>query len=190
MLDDFDGDAWVLGPPRAADSLEPPAAFRPQNETREVVTVNALADTHLAGGSIPVRFEAAGGAPLVRFGPGFAALDQNLPRGFRYTVWSYTARPSPAALRRSPANYPQKLRLDDLFDVGHGETMPAFGTTDRRDNVVFFVAHEQQLRPYLPLARLAEKVAGGARTPVRRGRGPRELVRLFRRRSTTRTTRP
>ena len=73
------------------------------------MTVNALADTHLVGGSIPIRFEAAGGAPLVRLGPGFAALNQNLPRGFRYTVWSYTARPSAAALRRSPPDYPSEL---------------------------------------------------------------------------------
>jgi transglutaminase-like putative cysteine protease len=165
VLDDFDGEAWKLGPPRQADSLEPPAAFRPQNETREVVTVNALADSHLVGGSIPIRFEAAGGAPLVRFGPGFAALNQNLPQGFRYTVLSYTARPSAAALRRSPADYPRRLALDDLFDVGDGETMPAFGTTDRRDNVVSYVAHDNRLVSYLSLVRQAEKVAGGAHSP-------------------------
>lgn len=165
VLDDFDGDAWVLGSPRPADSLEPPAALRSGNETREIVAVNALADTHLVGGSIPVRFKAAGGAPLVRSGPGFAALTQDLPHGFRYTVWSDTARPGAAALRGSPPDYPLRLTLDDLFDVGHGETMPAFGTADRRESVVSFVARRQQLRPYLPLARLAEKVAGGARTP-------------------------
>ena len=61
VLDDFQGDAWVLGPPRPADSLEPPAALRPQNQTREVVTVDALADTHLAGGSVPIRFQARAG---------------------------------------------------------------------------------------------------------------------------------
>ena len=167
VLDDFNGESWVLGPSRPADSLEPPPAFQRRNETREIVTVNALADSHLAGGSIPVRFEAANGAPLLRFGPGFAALNQNLPRGFRYTVWSYAVHPSAAALRRSPADYPRKLTLDDLFDVGDGETMPAFGTTDRRDNLVSYVAHDRRLVPYLPLVRQAEKVAGGARTPYR-----------------------
>lgn len=165
VLDDFDGDAWVQGPPRPADSLEPPAALRPQNQTREVVTVNSLADSHLAGGSVPVRFEAAGGAPLLRFGPGFAALNQNLPRGFKYTVWSYTARPGPAALRRSPPDYPRELTLDDLFDVGHGAAMPTFGVPGRRATVLSVVAHQRDLSSYLPLARLAEKVAGGARTP-------------------------
>ena len=94
VLDDFRDDAWAIGRPRASDSLEPAAARRPENQTPEVVTVDALADTHLVGGSIPMRFVAAGGAPLERFGPGFAALDQNLPQGFRYTAWSYTHRPT------------------------------------------------------------------------------------------------
>jgi hypothetical protein len=165
VLDDFNSDTWILGPPRSADSLEPPAALERRNQTREIVTVNALADAHLAGGSIPIRFEAAGGAPLVRFGPGLVALNQNLPHGFRYTVWSYNARPSAAALRRSPPDYPPQLTLGDLFDVGDGGTLPAFGTADRTDNIATLVALRPQLHPYLPLARLAEKVAGGARTP-------------------------
>ena len=165
VLDDFVGDAWVLGFPRPADSLEPPAALRRRNETRETVTVDALADTHLAGGSIPIRFEPVGGAPLNRPEPGFAELDQDLPRGFRYTVWSYLRRPGPAALRRSPPQYPPKLMSNDLFDVGAGQTMPAFGAPDRAASVISSVANQQPLRPYLPLVRLAEKVAGGARTP-------------------------
>jgi len=165
VLDDFNSDAWLLGPPRPADSLEPPAALERKNETREIVTVNALADAHLVGGSIPIRFVAAAGAPLVRFSPGLVALNQNLPHGFRYTVWSYTTRPSEAALRQSPPDYPAKLALDGLFDVGDGGALPAFGTADRNDSVAALVALRPQLRPYLPLAHLAERVAGHARTP-------------------------
>jgi protein-glutamine gamma-glutamyltransferase len=165
VLDDFNDDAWVVGTPRPADSLEPRAALLPKNQTRQVVTVDALADAHLAGGSIPVRFVAANGAPLVRFGRGFAALNQNLPRGFQYTVWSYTTRPSAAALRRSPPDYPLRLTLDGLLDVGHGVTLPPFGTPARNHDVALFAANRPELHPYLPLARLAVKVAGGARTP-------------------------
>jgi transglutaminase-like putative cysteine protease len=165
VLDDYDHDAWVVGQPRAADSLEPPAARQPRNLTRERVTVDALADTHLAGGSIPIRFVADDGAPLVRPEPGFAALDQNLPQGFRYTVWSYTHRPTPAALLRSPPDYPLRLTLDHLLDVSAGVALPPFGTTDRRHEAALYVAGQPELRPYWPLARLAEKVAGGARTP-------------------------
>src|SRR6185503_17751315 len=70
VLVDFRNDAWTFGVPRRADSLEPAAAYRPRNQTREVVTVNSLADTHLVGGSVPIRFEAANGAPLVKLGQG------------------------------------------------------------------------------------------------------------------------
>jgi hypothetical protein len=165
VLDDFNGDAWVPGLPRSADWLEPAAALRPENLTREIVTVNALADPHLVGGSIPVRFVTAAGAPLERVGPGFAALNQNLPRGFRYTVWSHTARPSAAELRQSPPEYPRQMRLDHMFDVGDGLNLPAFGAPARAGHGVPFFLDRLELRPYLPLARMADKVAGGARTP-------------------------
>ena len=164
VLDDFKGDAWAIGPPRPADSLEPPAAKRRENQTPQVVTVDALADAHLVGGSIPMRFVASGGAPLVRFGPGFAALNQNLPQGFRYTAWSYTRRPTPAALRRSTPEYPSELTNEGLLDIGDGVAVPPFGTPNRAAQVLAFVAQEGD-HQYLPLARLAEQKAGGARTP-------------------------
>src|SRR6478752_4732528 len=153
VLDDFIGDPWSVGRPRAADSLEPAAARNPRNQTPEVVTVNGLADTHLVGGSIPIRYD-AGDAPLVVTQPGFAALHQNLPRGFRYTVWSYTARPTAAALRRSPPAYPQRLLDDDLLDVGRGVSMPAFGTPDRAGGVEALLTVNPELNPYVALARL------------------------------------
>lgn len=164
VLDDFVGDAWVMGLPRSADSLEPAAALQRRNETREVVTIDTLADTHLVGGSIPIRFE-AGGAPLIVPSPGFAALGQNLPKGFRYTVWSSTIRPSAAALRRSQPEYPMDLADEGLLDVGRGVQMPRFGTPDRAVLAKGVLARNPDLWAYRPLARLAEKVAGNARTP-------------------------
>jgi transglutaminase-like putative cysteine protease len=163
VLDDFRNDTWAIGVPRLVDSLEPAAAYRPSNQTRQVVTVNALADTHLVGGSIPIRFEAANGAPLVRLGPGFATLDQNPPRGFRYTAWSYVAHPTPAALRRSPPNYPTELEHEGLLTVGDNLTALPFGFPNRRPVMLGLVSRSDL--PYLPLARLAERVGGGARTP-------------------------
>jgi protein-glutamine gamma-glutamyltransferase len=163
VLDDFRGDAWTIGSPRSADSLEPAAARRPANETREDVTVADLGDPHLVGGSVPIRFEAR--APLVRLEPGFASLKQDLPRGFHYTVWSYTARPTAAALRRSPPQYPVQLAQEGLLDVGAGLTLPPFGAPNRASRALSLVAHRPELGRYLPLARLAEQVAGNARTP-------------------------
>jgi transglutaminase-like putative cysteine protease len=164
VLDDFASDRWVQGVPRSADSLEPRAAFQPKNQTREDVTVQGLAETELVGGSIPIRFS-AGHAPLVDLGPGFESLDQNLPRGFRYTVWSHTARPTPAQLRRSPADYPQELTNEGLLEVGDGMSFGEFGAPHRGAALLRVVAREQQLHPYLPLARLAEAVAGRTRDP-------------------------
>jgi transglutaminase-like putative cysteine protease len=163
VLDDFVGDRWSVGPPRPADSLEPAAAFRRRNETREFVTVAGLADTRLVGGSIPVRFAAAG-APLNEPEHGIASLDQNLPRGFQYTVWSYSPRPTAAELRRSAPQYPQAL-AGDLLDVGRGVALPPFGAPDRAGAVEALLAANPDLDPYEPLARLAVDVAGSARTP-------------------------
>jgi transglutaminase-like putative cysteine protease len=167
VLDDFGSNgAWVLGRPRPSDALEPAAARDPRNQTRQIVTVNALADTHLVGGSIPIRFEAARGVQLVRE-PGIASLHENLPHGFRYTVWSHTARPSAAALRQSPATYPLELVNEGMLDVnlGVGYNPPPFGFPGRAQQVLAVAGREPGLRAYLPLARLAEQVAGGARTP-------------------------
>ena len=69
VLDDFAADRWLQGGPRAGDSLEPAASRVRANLVRQEVTVRALADTRLVGGSVPVSFS-AGDAPLVRPEPG------------------------------------------------------------------------------------------------------------------------
>ena len=165
VLDDFTNNAWAIGLPRVADSLEPAAARRPENQTPEFVTADALADTHLVGGSIPMRFVPTGGAPLVRSGPGFAALNQNLPHGFRYTAWSYTHRPTAAELRRSPANYPSVLEEGGMLTVGDNLTALPFGLPSRTAVVLRLAKTAPGLRPYVPLVRLANRVTRGARTP-------------------------
>jgi transglutaminase superfamily protein/transglutaminase TgpA-like protein len=165
VLDDFRDDAWKIGIPRSADALEPAAARQRSNQTRQVVTVAALADPHLVGGSIPMEFKAAAGAPLITPQPGFAALNQNLPKGFRYTVWSHTDRPSPAALRRSPAVYPAQLAGQGLLTVADGLDVPPFGSPSRTVVLNRLTTRGTDLYAYRPLERLAERVAGGARTP-------------------------
>jgi transglutaminase-like putative cysteine protease len=164
VLDDFTGDAWSVGVSRSADSLEPAAAHLPRNQTPEFVTVDGLSDTRLVGGSIPIRFD-AGKAPLIQPEPGFASLNQTLPRGFQYTAWSYTTHPTVAELLRSPPHYPSVLSEEGLLSVRRLVTMPAFGTPNREAAVLSLVAHNPDLNPYLPLARLADEVAGGAQTP-------------------------
>jgi transglutaminase-like putative cysteine protease len=163
VLDDFNGDAWAMGPPRSADALEPAAALRLQGQTEQTVTVEALADSHLVGGSVPVWFGA--GVPLVEPERGFATYPGGLPSGFRYTVLSYTPKPTEAELRRAAPAYPSVLAREGMLDVGKGVTMPPFGTPHRAAAVENVLTHNPELNPYVPLARLAEQVAGRARTP-------------------------
>ena len=165
VLDDFGQDLWKSGALRPADSLEPPAARQRPNQTRERVTVAALADPHLVGGSVPIRFVPDDGVQLVPTQQGFGLLNQNLPPGFRYTVWSYTHRPTPAELRNSPADYPRLLRIDGLLSTGGSWTLPRFGARNRADAVLGLVGQDPAAYQYLPLAKLAEHIAGGARTP-------------------------
>ena len=163
VLDDFRRDAWAVGRPRPADALEPRAAQLLRNLTSEHVTVEALSDSHLVGGSVPVAFDA--GLSLVQPERGFASLPGGLPPGFRYTAWSYTPQPTDGALRRSAPAYPATLADEGLLDVGSGVSMPAFGTPHRTALVQRILTHSPGLDPYEPLAHLAQQVAGHAGSP-------------------------
>jgi hypothetical protein len=163
VLDDFVDDRWIVGLPRKADSLEPAAAFRPANQTKEAVTIEGLADTHLLGGSVPIRFGA--GEILNEPEPGFGELSTGFTRGFQYTAWSYAPSPSADALNRSPARYPAELLDGGMLDIGTEAPAPVFGTPGGGAQVASSLAHTFGLASYLPLARLADQVTRGARTP-------------------------
>jgi transglutaminase-like putative cysteine protease len=165
-LDTFAGDAWLER--RANGDPPPPRAARdPRNLVREDVTVEALSDIHLLGGSVPVAFH-AGDAPLVRPAPGVALLPQGLTRGFRYTAWSYAPQPSPAALARSQPRYPAALVGPGGFvDVDPLLAAPPFAATGRAARIRHLFADHPELEPYEPLARTALAETAGARTPYR-----------------------
>ncbi len=140
VLDDFAGGAWASGPLRPADSLEPPAAYRPADEVEQTVTVEGLADTRLVGGSAPIRFDAA---DVVTPVPGFAFVPPGLSRGYRYRVWSYAPQPTAAELEDSPARYPPELARDGLLALPRSAA-------------------------YAPLWRAARETTRRARTPYER----------------------
>ena len=146
-----------MGLPRSADFLEPAAALHRQNQTRELVTVEGLANRELVGGSIPVRY-LVGGAEIKQNVRGLVSLDEGLPPGFQYTVWSYSPRVTAAELRRSPPDYPSALTRGDFFDVGRDVAMPAFGVQDRAGRVQGLLATNPDLYPYRPLAQVADEV--------------------------------
>jgi transglutaminase-like putative cysteine protease len=152
VLDDFVGDRWVGGAPLRGDALEPEDG----TPLRQDVQVLALADTHLVGATVPVRYD-AGDAPLVRDVAGTAELASGLTRGFRYTVWSEAPEPTPGELGRSRPSYPVELTEPGTFlDVGRDITMPQFGRPR---------LFRPELERYAPLERTAIAVAAGAPTP-------------------------
>jgi transglutaminase-like putative cysteine protease len=165
-LDTFAGDGWLE---RRANG-DPPSPAPAQDRrslVREDVTVEALNDIHLVGGSEPVDFD-AGDAPLVRPAPGLALLPQGLTRGFRYTAWSYAPQPSPAALARSKPRYPAALvGAGGFLDVEPLLATSPFEATGRRARLRHLFAEHPELEPYEPLARVALSQTAGARTPYR-----------------------
>ena len=166
VLDIFAGDRWLQGPPLRADALEPAAARDRTNWVRQQVTVEALADTHLVGGSIPVAF-AAGDAPLQRPGAGVALppvrADARLPvHGveLRTAAEAGAARAVAAACTRRRSCEP-----DAFLDVWPGVTMPPFGTPHRAQAVSAVLDAHPEIVRYAPLDRIAAAVAGDARSP-------------------------
>ncbi len=165
LLDDFAGDRWLQGAPRAGDALEPAASRVRANQVRQEVTVKALADTRLVGGGVPVAF-AAGDAPLVRPEPGLAYLPSGLTRDFHYTVWSYAPQPTSEGLALSKAAYPHALVAPGGFlDVWPGATAPPFGSASRRVQVNALIDANPDVQRYTRLEQIAFAVAGRARTP-------------------------
>jgi hypothetical protein len=69
------------------------------------------------------------------------------------------------ALRRSPADYPAELETDGLTTVGDNVTALPFGFPNRGPAMLALVGRQPSLYRYLPLARLAEQLTRGARTP-------------------------
>jgi transglutaminase-like putative cysteine protease len=161
VLDDFVDGRWVVGPPRDADALEPAAALRPANQTKEVVTIEGLVDRQLLGGTVPVRFDA--GTSAVEAGPGFAQLPSEYARGFQYTAWSYDASPTSHALAQLPARYPASVL--GMLDVGHNVRLPVFGSPGHDAEVMRSLSVNSELAAYRPLARLASQVTRAATTP-------------------------
>jgi transglutaminase-like putative cysteine protease len=163
VLDDFADGKWIVGQPRAADALEPAAAFRPDNQVEQVVTVDGLSDTRLLAGDVPVRFSA--NTAFVEPQRGLAEVPNRYGRGFQYTAWSYAASPSARALSRSLARYPAALVDGGMLDVGDGIRVPAFGVPGRDAEVASSLSLTIDLGDYVRLARLADRVTRGAKTP-------------------------
>jgi transglutaminase-like putative cysteine protease len=157
--------------PLAQPGLVPPRELRRSGWEEEHVTIEALRDNRLPGGSVPVRFEPGGSVGSVSYDPtGVAIAEHPLSRGDSYDVWSYAPKPTPEQLAASKPIYSGPiLAPDDEYREVQPHVYPRlFGRPGRADYVHYLMtdfARADQLRPFARLQALAEDVAGDARSP-------------------------
>ena len=157
----------VLGEP----GLVPPRALDRLRWELQRVTVEALHDHDLVGGSVPVQFGVRADSRLdVIYDPSGIAYAQNVPgRGDTYEVESYSPRPTPAQLIRSKPDYPALITKRKAYlEVERRVWMPPFGSPGRARQIDYLFtdyARAPLFRPYRPLYSYAEQVAGGAKSP-------------------------
>lgn len=178
-LDEFTGLGWREAlQPTGAPSLRrevgglldpsiPTLAKREANWTKQTVTIEALADTHLVGASTPVRWELAKPASVQYARGGVVLVPKGLEYGQRYTVWSYAPSVRPKLLAELPPRYPSSLNR--YLEVLPGLALPAFGSPLRDEldaaGAAAFDTGDPLVRAYLPLLDAAREVAGDARSP-------------------------
>jgi len=160
------GEPSLIGEP----SLVPPRERDSDKWEQQQVTIEALRDHRLPGGSIPVRYKPGHGVGAVEYDPsGIAYADQALSRGDTYKVWSYAPAPAPAQLVKSKPRYSGAIVTRGKYLEVQTRVYPRlFGTPRRADYVRYLMtefARASELRPFATLYRRAEQVAGGARSP-------------------------
>jgi hypothetical protein len=157
--------------PLGQPGLIPPRELHRSEWEQEHVTIEALRDQHLPGGSTPVRFKPGDGIGSIsydRTGVAFAA--KRLSRGDSYDVWSYAPTPTPAQLAASKPIYSGAIVApkDEYREVEPRVYPRLFGRPGREAYVHYLMtrfARAGQLQPFAGLQALAEEVAGGARSP-------------------------
>jgi transglutaminase-like putative cysteine protease len=159
------GDRSLIG----EKGLVPARERQDSGWEKEEVTVEALRDHRLAGGSIPVRFDPSASVGQVQYDPtGVAYASEPLQRGDTYDVWSYAPSPSPDQLAASRPVYPGPIADGKYREIQPRVYPKLFGTRGRARYVHYLLtdyARADELRPYAGLYSLAEQVAGGARSP-------------------------
>jgi protein-glutamine gamma-glutamyltransferase len=178
VLNTVEGGRWFeeLSPEYGAHPLLGEPGLVPARERseagweREQVTIEALRDQRLPGGSVPVRFRPGAGVGQVQYDPtGVAYAAEPLRRGDKYEVWSYSPQPTPAELAGSKPAYPASIVARGKYREIQPRVYPRlFGTPRRAPYVRYLLsdyARADELRPYAGLYRLAEQVAGGAQSP-------------------------
>ena len=173
-LDQFDSDRWLENPTPLStgladgrlpnDPLLPAKSLDRRTWVRQEVEVVALRDTHIVAAAQPVALNAPSLGGVFRLSDGLVRVYNGLPRGQKYTVYSYAPRPGPAQLAPLEAEYPPAL--DRFLDIGRTRVDP-FGTPGR-DRLVDSLFRDDRylaLWPYEEMWREARRLRADARTP-------------------------
>jgi transglutaminase-like putative cysteine protease len=144
-----------------SDSDLPQAARQPSRWVEQQVRVTGLRDTHLVGASVPTAYDVDEDEDVDFSAGGIAEIDGGMRRGFRYSVWSYSASPSPRELAATPPDYDPEVSATYL-EVDRDLYVPAFGVPGRHARVLELIRNEPELGQYEQLYRIARSVAGAA----------------------------
>jgi len=163
VLDRFDGTRWREHLWGDTNTVLLPRGIEDRSHwIRQDVTVGALDDNHLIAASIPVAWNVSEPA-LVR-GEGIIKVLGGLHRDQRYTIWSYSERPTPAQLVRVPAVYPRALTKPGReLELASRVNAPPFTAPGRERQM--FALLTGRLQPYAELYDRARQVAGETRSP-------------------------
>ncbi|HEY7019446.1 MAG TPA: transglutaminaseTgpA domain-containing protein, partial [Gaiellaceae bacterium] len=156
--------------PLGEEGLVPAREQQQDAWDKEQVTIEALRDVHLPGGSVPVQFAAGSSLGDVHYDPtGVAIAEHPLSRGDSYYVWSYAPSPRPAQLAASKPVYPAPIVSSEEYREVQTRVYPRlFGKPGRIAYVRYLMTHYAragELRPYFGLWQQAERLTAGARSP-------------------------
>ena len=146
-------------------SMLPDSATDGRNWSTATVHVEALRDTHLVSPSGVVAYESGPVDDVNYSADGVAQALRPVPRNTQYTAWAYQPQPKPAQLAKSPATYPRAIADEGAYlEVARGRFVPPFGTPQRHEWLADAFT-DPALKPYEPLFRQADTVAGAAHNP-------------------------
>ena len=101
---------------------------------------------------------------MVERGQGVSRVVNGLQRDQRYSVWSYSPRPTPAELVRVPGVYPHALTKPGReLGLAARVTAPPFAASGRERRM--FALLTGRLQPYAELYERARAVTGQTRSP-------------------------
>jgi transglutaminase-like putative cysteine protease len=156
--------------PLGEPGLVPRRELEEKGWEEQHVTIEALRDHRLPGGSVPVRFEPGSGVGDVSYDPtGVAQAEHPLSRGDTYKVWSYAPNPAPVQLAASKAAYSGPIVSRGEYREVQPRVYPRlFGKPGRAAYVRYLMtdfARAGELQRFARLQSLAERLTAGARSP-------------------------